>query len=1486
MSPRPGGEADKLGNRYELAWAVRHALYCIKNEGHSITLEDPDPALGNGSEFTYRGNESIEVHQLKRQSGNANSWTVKSLNDYGVFDAARGHVSSNRTFHFVSRIPCRKLQELTERARNSPNVADFVKYSLSDSLRTTFDTLTNDDIFNSVDIAWETLRGTWFTIQDEEDLFRQNEYLAQCSLTGANGALIASAIERILLDSLGKKLTQVELLEKLQIQGITPIGETKRKTAREQVRQVTQSWRNSVQHELLEPRIHRVETEKLIEALDSHRICFVSGAAGGGKSALLEQTVDILESKGSIVFAFRLDRYEAFTSLKELDHHIGLKDPLAMSLAIASEDREAYLIIDQLDAVSLASGRMPDSFSIISDLIREVLSENNVKVILACRSFDIENDHRIRSLADQRDTTTINVGSLPDDAIDVSLAEMGITPSDLTDSQREILRTPMHLVLLKATTGHAGCLEFKSKGALFERYWERKREESFRRRKQVRFYEVIVRVATELSKRQTLSISIEVLDDDDLIEDANVLISEHILSRDADRISFFHESFFDYAFARHWTNSSDSLIEFLKGDKQDLFRRAQVRQILQYLSERDPDRFRVEVIEILLNNQIRFHIKHTVLAVLSSLSVVTSADTDTLFQILQRAPNLADQLWKHTCQAPWFKRFYEDQYIDTWLDSKDTLMQGRAVNLMISAAQKYPMLVSKLLNSRRSAPEYPDWVRRIALVSDLHISRNLFEELLAAARNGRLHASDGEAWMAVDNLAQRAPLWSIEVIQAFIIDHPENSQLNSDGKVGILEIQDHTAIELIRLSATAEPLVFAQTVVPYLLQVMAMTAFETNQDDTKSDRHFYPKCDPDETLSENLGDSLFHGAEEALKILASNSPGEVRPLLEDLANDPHAAAQFLLYRALISGRVHFANWAGALLLEGGARLECGYRYVPSWIARELLHAISPFVNESTHLALEELVRDLRNPYENHHGSGRRAFTFLSAMKENRLSQSGKRRLAEYRRKFNEKSPSEPQGIVTGSIQSPISSEDASKMSDDQWLTAMSKYDSAGHDRVNFKGGADELSHVLRSQATKDPKRFSLLALRLTSGLHPAYASSLLSGIADAEHSAELAPLLFEAIRHIATLGHDEVDQRLGYALKHYLQDAPLDLVELILDRALRNSDPPLQESIPAKNDEDIVSAANMRHWSINTARGHLSAVLGNLLVYDADGERTELVRPHLISLASDPDIYVRASVAHTVTASLRHAQPEAVEAFHQLVDTDDRILASHEVQRLIFNIGNVSLESIESILERMIVSAYPEVRRVGGMMLAEAALEWGRDEMMARALTGDPTIRKGAAEICANRIVRTSNLKLATSTLKTLMDDDDVEVREAVAKVAVRLRNHPLRPFSDILESLSGSRAFAQAIPQLLITLLDAPDRIDEIALQVIRRFLTEFGSNEFKRQSRSVFPTRYVTRLVIRGLAQSRDANHRSALLDSLDNMLELGFYGVEDSVAATERR
>ena len=726
----------------------------------------------------------------------------------------------------------------------------------------------------------------WFSVQDEYDVIRMNSMLAECNFSGTNGDLISLAIGNILLDNLGKRLTRTTLLALLAERDIKPLAPGAYQSAREQVRVMTRSWRESIQRELLQPPIERVEADQLVRALSPGQIGLLTGTAGGGKSSVLEQAVASLEATGAEVLALRLDRSDHFASTADLGRQLGIETSPAVALAMAADGRDSYLVIDQLDAVSLASGRVPERFDVVMDLIGEALSLDGMRVVLACRQFDIDNDHRIRDLASRDNITAVEVGLLAKEDVESVVTRMGLDPTHLSPSQSRLLRTPLNLMLLGTISREADALAFNSKGSLFEAFWEHKRRAARARRRDVRFNDVVSRIANSASDRQVLSVPVEMLDDGDLIEDAEVLISENVLVRDRGRIAFFHEEFFDYAFARMWVSREESLVDFLVHDEQALFRRAQVRQILQHLYERDPDRFRVESGALLTSDAIRFHIKETVLAVLANLVAPTSADAELMLRIAATHPRFEGLLWQHVHRPQWFARFHEDAQISAWLDGSNEDMRNHALNSMASAVNEYPGSIAELLVSRKTAPGYHDWLRRIIRCADVYRDRELFTLVLEAVRHGAYDTVEHELWFVMRDLAKHEPLWAIELLQARLIDHVDSLTQNEQGEVSLLCVREYLAAELIMDAANAEPLAFVQTVVPYLRRVMASTATEEHADCPIYDRHFSMRFAVDDSEGSKLGDVLLKASVCSLETLAKMVPDEIQSILGELAADP------------------------------------------------------------------------------------------------------------------------------------------------------------------------------------------------------------------------------------------------------------------------------------------------------------------------------------------------------------------------------------------------------------------------------------------------------------------------------------------------------------------------------------------------------------------------------------------------------------------------
>ena len=76
--PKPGGESDKLGNRYEGIWTVGRVLDLASGQIESVTVE-PIGDDGTGIEFVVKNNEGVlELHSAKRQRAKG-EWSLATL---------------------------------------------------------------------------------------------------------------------------------------------------------------------------------------------------------------------------------------------------------------------------------------------------------------------------------------------------------------------------------------------------------------------------------------------------------------------------------------------------------------------------------------------------------------------------------------------------------------------------------------------------------------------------------------------------------------------------------------------------------------------------------------------------------------------------------------------------------------------------------------------------------------------------------------------------------------------------------------------------------------------------------------------------------------------------------------------------------------------------------------------------------------------------------------------------------------------------------------------------------------------------------------------------------------------------------------------------------------------------------------------------------------------------------------------------------------
>lgn len=1479
VSPRAGGEADKFGGRFEARWTVRWMLDVLAGRAQSIVVEERGED-GGGIEFTVTDKAGqADSHQVKRQRGNRNGWSLRELGIEGVLDAAAAQVRAGRRFWFVSLVPARDLDELCDQARRSDDV-EALRGSLSKELDAKFAVLA--ERWGGDPQAFEILRKIYVEWPSESYLRATNAVVAELLLDGAPGQAAAASLASLASEQLGRTLDAQAITEALVDYELTVGGIAASAAAPGAVAGTLASWTTSVERELLDPEIPREEAGQIVEQLRTgpSEVLLVAGAAGHGKSAVLHQAVRELAADLPVA-AMRVDGLGDFASTHELGDSIGLGGSPVAALAAVAKGGDCLLVIDQLDALSLASGRLTERFNPIADLIEETKAFPAMRVLLACRQFDIDNDHRLQALvSDDGPAEQLPIGPLTEAQVDASVAAMRLEPAALSETQRELLKIPLHLVLLSAIADQPGALSFSTAKGLMDAFYERKRDVSQSRREQtVRFDETVGAVVEDMSSHQRLYTPEAVVEVAGYAADAKVLESEHVLVERAGGYSFFHETFFDYAFARRWLAREQTLVEFLLEGEQELFRRAQVRQVLIHLRSDQPERFVAEVEGLLGDHAIRFHIKEVVLALLRAIEDPTQAEWQLVERVLEAAPDYVERVFSMLRTPAWFDRLDAGSVITDWLHGDEEHL-GRAADVMITVASERADRLAGILGGLEDSPTLDGVLRAVSFYVDLHTSRAFFELTLDAVRRGVFDRSAHDLFMSAHGLGEAKPEWAVELLEAWFVQRPDALALDAEGKIAALNGSDHGIEEIVAAAAKQAPGPFAEFAVPFLLEAMAATSKGERR--PKRDRHFGYRIYNNQ--HHDVDDALLYGARVALRALIVDAEHErVAPLLAALEADEHDAAQWLLYEAMAVDGKTYVDRVVELLRDGDHRLLCGYTSGSYWSARELVIAIGPHLFDEQRGALEEVFIGFRPEFESRpfgHGS----FTMLSALPEDQLSEEARGRLRELRRVFGEK-PDTPRGIEDSAITSPIPDSAAEKMNDEQWLRAIAKHDSEFRDWGRFTGGASELARVLEEQAKADPERFARLALKLDEKSHPAYLNAVLYAVRQVD---DVEPeLVFEVMRHVASLGRSDHDRALPDALHRLLDtDLPTDIVELVLDIARSSADPDHEAWQRETWGGDHYYNGDPFHNGMNTARGSAAVTLGDLLIHDPDGSRTALIAPHFGELAADPSLAVRSCVAHVLAAALRYAREEVAAAFPVLIDAPDDLLGTRLVEELVIYLGIADNTLVTPVVERMLASPLEEVQEAGGRLAAYAGLELALPALLDTAVQSPVAkVRAGAATICARRLPITAESQRAGAALAALFDDGDDDVRDQAAEVAGALRDRPLEPHRQVIEALVASAAFGQANTQLLITLDHATERVDDLILAMARRFIDVYTGQMASIATHAAADAREVGALLLRAYAQAKTAQARSDVLDLIDDLLMEAVYEFAKTVGEAER-
>lgn len=1484
--PRPGGAASKYGHRYEDRWTASCAMRVLAGEATAIHLEGPNAEIG--FEFSLHTSGGVEYHQVKRQRGGEGRWSLAALETALVLGSFRERLlSPEAVCVFASAHAAHPLDELIDEAAKTTSWSSF-EQELSSRLilKGNFEDLSQRWKAEG-EWTWSALRRIKVATTDEHLLADRLMLQAELYMQGPSEGAPAALIE-ILRDRVDRRLEAVDLWEALREYGFTqkdrkerlPQGEAERVNARfRRTRHAT-----LIGGEL----ISRPETTAIEEALAVERVVFVHGGAGAGKSDVILELCDRLARRREPYLVIRLDRQDSAATAQQLGEGLGLPgSPAALLAQICPSQSAGYLIIDQLDALSTTSGRNPRFFEAVAETVDLALSRPEIRVVLACRSFDAENDSRLRRLASTgggKEPTEVEVGLLAADDVIGTLERLEIDSGELGPAVTELLRVPVHLSLLAeiASSGRLEGARLRNLHDLHEAYWGAKLAEVDEvLGGESRWSQVLESLVDQMSANQALAAPAAVLDE--WPREREAMVSAGVLIADEGQLAFFHETFFDYAFARRFIGRGHKLEELLRVD-QFLFRRAQVRQILEYSRRSAPALYRRDLAFLLEADSVRFHLKDLVTAWLAGVERPTEDEWQLLKPALLEADHALHARASATICAPaWFDFLDSSGRLERWLGDEEK--RERALLSLLGVANQQPTRIAALLRPYLTTSE--EWRRQIGnLLSRAKLeSRELVDLQLALIDSGS--SGGGEFWWGVHGLEDTNPDWVCELLAAYLRDRLRSAKEAEvrnpfERGAGLIPANLHIDEE-IRGAAKGAPSAFAEIVWPVLMEMLegAVSDHQVRPDDLLHDeiwvhRHF---GDP-----HDFEDHLLISAEISMAELARQEPARFEALLDAWSESELEAVSYLLFKGLGGNPGIFADRAIDFVLADHRRFSVGYSDGQEWATRELLEAITPRASEEALERLEVALLDHYTTWERskngYRQRGLSQFTLLGGIDASRRSAAVKKRFAEWQRKFNFDDGPPPFGIRGGTVGPPISPTAAEKMLDSNWLAAIDTYadDDFANRRDFLKGGAMQLATVLESEAKDDPVRFATLADEIPDTANVAYFDAILRGVGESEVEVPIS-VSAGLVRRCHGLAGRPCGRWISYPLRRYAQaGVPADLLDIVGWYAI-HGDP---ESAIGGGDKPDRRERQMR--GLNSVRGGTANEIARFV--GANAANVEALRPAIESLLEDPDAGVREMALEIPVAQLRNDEPEALRWFLAgIAGEDDVILDCHGVHEFLRYRATRYFESLEPVIKRMVAADDAAVRSAGATQAALGALERADAiPLFEQCLEGEQELRIGVTRVLAANVASARFRALCERHLIQLFDDPDKEVREEAGKSIRHLRRGGIGGLDHLIRAFLKSRAFSED-PEAIVFAIEEDNLVPpELAMEVVEAVLARLSEPSDER-TRDAMIAGEVNGVLMAIYASAPDSELKDQALDLFDRALEQNSYGANRELAKYDR-
>jgi hypothetical protein len=1441
-----GGAADKIGNEYETWWTLRRVTQLLRGEIDAMAVE---PLGGDGAELwvEFRGVRTYD--QVKYRS--SGTWTPAHLRSDGVLAKLGPQYAAGSKVLLVLSQPSEELERLIGLANATSTAGDL------------WDATPNSTNLDLLRDAWKVGdEATWAYLRQtsvrHDGLPHLKEFvelaLENLVLGTASGAI--GVLRSFLDDHRSAPFTSPIVWAALEVAGIFPRprlepGPTIARLSDALARHVRAVRRST-------PRggsIPRREVGQIVEAITSTNapILLVVGKAGAGKSVVVADVAQELEQAGRHVAALRLDRLEPTTSTaSDLGRLLGIERSPVVALSEVSPDGfDGVLVIDQLDAVSNFSGRMPTVYEAVDDVLGQAKLLGNVRVILAVRAIDLAEDPRLRRLAGE-DVPTIEVGELDPHDIRAYLTQIGTDPASVDSATLGLLGLPIHLYVFSELGEEMRTAPHRTLTSLYAAFTKSFRDRLERDGYPDEWAEVSRVLVDRMNNDEALTVPASALDHIRPLY-VEALISANVLVAEDGRVAVFHEAYFDYLFAKSFNARGDELVDWFANSGQGLFRRSQLRQLLAYVAAEETPAFIAQILAV-ADSKLRPHLVSIAYTVLAGYSP-TPDEWLAVRRLLNPANPFVTRVISLIGSPRWFAAADAAGEIERLLD--DPAWSEVTAGLIGRLAGDYPERVLELLRPRlsRGAP----WVEAVQNAVDVSQSPVWAQFAIEQMAIGSLDLPDRPFDILQTSLFHRMvaphPLEALKLLSdALSRDLERTIEAGATALEDALSRRGRHSLDAgqIEQLATAVTPEFIDTMLPLIERIATFRA---------PDGHVAWRYRVG-GRHHDFDDDIYFTFDEALTELTRDDAERALPILERLSRHHVDSLDFLVCRALHEADADIAiDW----FLETEDRRSLGWLSDMRWESRRLVESASRACSDDRFTKLEGALLHWSPSHKSRavdlQWNGMAELELLSALPADRLSPIARRRLAELHRKFPWWVPREPDQMSGGIVQSPIAREAAERMSDAHWIGAIEKY--RNHDRTTFRngeafGGGEQLADMLGTLAKADPGRFLPLALRLPPSAPGIYTEHIVRSLAGEVDQLVLLPLLQKYRDDHPT----ESGRAVVSAIDAYARDLSDELFEELL--LFAGDDDPTEDLARVATSSGTYFGGDFVTAGINSTRGAVVNTLARVI--GADRHRLPAALPTLQRLANDPIIAVRTLATEAALAYASIARDDGLDLIARLLVDDDVLNTSSGLRSLRW----AMLWDAERFAPILVRALSSEDAKLAGAHWANCAVNDALGSAPGNVSTLFESARIGVADAIA------TDPRLGQTLLEELFNDPSPEVRKAAARSMHHLQNVDIDTRDHLVARFVESAAFAETLPDLVDALEGLSGDLPSSTWEVCRRAIERMEASA--PAGKTVRPGDLVS--VLSRLYRASDEKGREAALDLIDRTVLLQLWRVEEAL------